>query len=251
MDVLPSMEPAYDAFAWFYNRYWNERFHQSAFPVLQRIFLAKLPEKAKVLDLCCGTGYLARILVSRGLRITGVDASAEMVRYAKENEPQAEFHVGDIREFRFPCRFDGAVSTFDSLNHILALPDLQRVFRNVGRALRKRALFAFDMLFEAAYRARWADNYALVRNDHVLAITGEGFDAGNKLAHCRITMFRLENGAWQRSDTVVTERCYTAEEVTSALEAAGFGGVALYDARDLGMQGDLGEGRVFVTARRA
>ncbi len=245
-----SMEPAYDAFAWFYNRYWNERFHQSAFPVLQRIFLAELPENARVLDLCCGTGHLACLMASRGLRVTGIDVSAEMVRYARENAPMAEFRVGDIREFRFPARFDGAVSTFDSLNHILTPADLERAFRNVSRALKRGGLFAFDFLLDTACRTHWSGDYTLVRDDHVLAIAGADFDAASRLAHCRITMFRLEGGAWQRSDTVVTERCYSTGEVTDALGSAGFGGVTLYDACDLGMAGDLGEGRVFVTARR-
>ena len=249
MDVLPSIEPAYDAFAWFYNRYWSERFHQVAFPALQRIFLAHFSGKAKVLDVCCGTGHLARLLVSRGLRVTGIDVSPEMVRYARQNAPDAEFIVADCREFCPPGRFHGALCTFDSLNHILTQPELRQVFANVGRALRKGGLFAFDVLLEDSYRTRWADHYALVRDDHVLVIAGDSFDETSKLACCRITMFRLHGGTWCRSDTTVTERCYAAEEITRALNAEGFGDLTFYDARDLGMQGDLGEGRVFVTAR--
>lgn len=249
MDVLPSIEPAYDAFAWFYNRYWSERFHQVAFPALQRIFLAHFSGKAKVLDVCCGTGHLARLLVSRGLRVTGIDVSPEMVRYARQNAPDAEFIVADCREFCPPGRFHGALCTFDSLNHILTPHELRQVFANVGRALRKGGLFAFDVLLEDSYRTRWADHYALVRDDHVLVIAGDSFDETSKLACCRITMFRLHGGTWCRSDTTVTERCYAAEEITRALNAEGFGDLTFYDARDLGMQGDLGEGRVFVTAR--
>jgi len=64
---------AYDYFAWFYNRYWNEEFHSLAFPILERIWLARLPEAARILDACCGTGYLAGILAERGYKVTGVD----------------------------------------------------------------------------------------------------------------------------------------------------------------------------------
>ncbi len=219
--------------------------------MLQRIFVSKMPANARVLDVCCGTGYLARLLVSRGLRVTGIDVSAEMVGCARRNVAEAEFLVADCRDFHLPGRFHGAVSTFDSLNHVLTMPDLERVFCNVHQALRRGGLFAFDMLLEEAYRTRWADNFALVRDDHVLAITGNGFHETTRLAECRITMFRLDGNVWQRSDITVTERCYTAQEITQALDAAGFTGINLYDARDLGMQGDLGEGRVFVTAQRA
>jgi len=240
----------YDAFAWFYDRYWNERFHQAAFPVIERIFLSQLPRGAAVLDLCCGTGYLARLLMTRGFRVTGIDGSRAMVRCARRNVPEAEFRVADCRRFRSANLFHGVVSTFDSLNHVLTAPELEQVFINVARATRKGGLFAFDILLEYAYRTKWADNFALVRDDHVLAITGDGFHESTGIAQCRITMFRLIKGNWQRSDVTVQERCYTTSEVTRALEGAGFGDVAILDARDLGMQGELGEGRAFVTTRR-
>ncbi len=37
---------AYDDFAWFYNRYWNEEFHALAFPILERIWLPRVPPAA-------------------------------------------------------------------------------------------------------------------------------------------------------------------------------------------------------------
>src|ERR1043166_3636591 len=110
---------AYDDFAWFYNRYWNEEFHGAAFPILERIWLERLPPRANVLDICCGTGYLAGLLTGRGCRVTGIDVSAEMISYARGNVPGAEFHVADVTTFEPRGSFDAAVSTFDSLNHII------------------------------------------------------------------------------------------------------------------------------------
>ena len=46
--------PAYDNFAWFYNRYWSQEFHSAASPILERIWLPRLAERARVLDVCCG-----------------------------------------------------------------------------------------------------------------------------------------------------------------------------------------------------
>ncbi|MFN7992495.1 MAG: class I SAM-dependent methyltransferase [Bryobacteraceae bacterium] len=244
------MASPYDVFAWFYDRYWNERFHHAAFPVIERIFLSHLPRRAAVLDLCCGTGYLAGLIVPRGFRVTGIDGSREMIRCARRKVPEAQFRVADCRRFRSGDLFDGVVSTFDSLNHILTAAELEQVCMNVARATKKGGLFAFDILLEQAYRTKWADNFALVRDDHVLAITGDGFHESTGIAQCRITMFRHIKGKWQRSDVTVQERCYTTSEVTRALEGGGFSGVTIYDARDLGMQGELGEGRAFVTARR-
>ena len=152
--------------------------------------------------------------------------------------------------FHLPQAFDAAVCTFDSLNHILALKDLQAAFRHVAAVLKPGALFAFDVLLEGAYQTNWGQSFALVRDDHVLTITGSGFDFRTRKARCTITMFRLIAGVWQRSDVTIHERCYTGKEISSALEQAGFGETSCYDAGDLGMAGQLGEGRTFFVAVR-
>jgi SAM-dependent methyltransferase len=247
----PAPPPAeYDAFAWFYNRYWSEDFHSVAFPVLQRIWLAHTPRRARILDVCCGTGYLAGLLGERGYSVAGVDASAEMIRWARENVPAASFIVARADDFRLPCEFDAAVCTFDSLNHLLSAKELRGAFRRVAAALKPGAAFAFDMLLEEAYQTHWGEAFAIVRDDHVLTITGAAYDFRTRLAQCRITMFRLLSDAWRRADAVIHERCFTPGEIDAALDAAGFGETTCYDARDLGMGGDLGIGRTFYVARR-
>ena len=240
----------YDEFAWFYNRYWNEEFHSLAFPILERIWLPRLPKKARVLDVCCGTGYLAALLTARGIQVTGIDASEPMIAHARENVPAAEFQVADASTFHVKGRCEGAVSTFDSLNHLLSLEALQGCFRSVARALKPGAPFAFDMLLESAYQTNWTDAFTLVRDDHVLLLSGSGFDFRTRMAQCRITMFRLLDGAWRRSDVEVHERCYSTREIDDALAGAGFEAVSYYDARDLGMRGQLGQGRTFVVTTR-
>ena len=241
---------AYDDFAWFYNRYWNEEFHSLAFPILERIWLNRVPPAARILDVCCGTGYLADLLAARGYRVHGFDASAEMIRHACRNVPGAEFNVADAATFHSQTIYDAAVSTFDSLNHILETETLQAAFRNIARALGRGSWFAFDMLLEDAYKTSWAENFNLVRDDHVLTITDSGYDYRTRIASCTLTMFRLIDNAWRRADVTVRERYFTTEEIGAALDRAGFGELMCYAARDLGMAGELGEGRTFFVARR-
>lgn len=240
----------YDDFAWFYNRYWNEEFHSLAFPILERIWLPRLPRKGRILDVCCGTGYLAGLLVEQGYRVAGIDASPAMIAHARENVPKAAFQVADASEFKVLGKFDGAVSTFDSLNHILSEKALLAAFQRIAAALKPGAPFAFDMLLESAYQTNWTDNFTLVRNDHVLLLTGAGFDLRTREAQCRITMFRLLDGVWRRSDVEVHERCYTMKEIDTALRHAGFEQTECYDARDLGMNSQLGQGRTFIITTR-
>jgi SAM-dependent methyltransferase len=240
----------YDDFAWFYDRYWGEEFHAAAFPILERIWLRRLPPAAHVLDVCCGSGHLAARLAARGCRVTGLDVSSEMIACARLNAPTAEFVVADAARFRLPTDCDAAVSSFDSLNHLTDPGALEAAFGNIAAALRPGGLLAFDMLLEEAYRMHWGESFALVREDHLLTITGGAFDARSRMARVNVTMFRLLDGAWQRSDTTVEERCYSTDEISNALTRAGFGELLCYDAGDLGMDGQLGEGRTFFVATR-
>jgi trans-aconitate methyltransferase len=190
------------------------------------------------------------LLTARGYRVTGIDASAEMIAHARQNVPAAAFQVADASRFRVLGKFDAAVSTFDSLNHILSEQDLQAAFQRTAAALKPGAPFAFDMLLESAYQTNWTDAFTLVRDDHVLVLSASGFDFRTRLAQCRITMFRLLDGVWKRSDVEVQERCYTTSQIDAALSRAGFEQTACYDARDLGMSGQLGQGRTFVVTTR-
>ena len=241
----------YDDFAWFYDRYWGEEFHSAAFPILDRIWLRRLPPAARVLDVCCGTGHLSALLTARGFHVTGLDVSREMIACARANAPAAEFMVADAANFRLPGDRDAAVSTFDSLNHLLEPAALSSAFRNIAAALRPGGLLAFDMLLEEAYRTHWGESFALVRDDHLLSLTGGAFDARSRLARVDVTMFRLLDGAWQRSDATVEERCYSVDEISNSLTLAGFGELLCYDAGDLGMAGPLGEGRTFFVATKS
>jgi len=247
---MSTQPAAYDPFAWFYDRYWHQQFHSRAFPIVERLLLGRLPAGAKILDVGCGTGHLAARLAARGFRVTGIDASPAMLAYARRNAPGEVFVEADARDFRLKERFDAAVSTFDTLNHLLLFADLARAVKRVAAALQPGAPFLFDILLEEAYREHWQEELSIVEPDHVLVLSGGAFDARDRRAHCRMTMFRLVEGAWERSDTVISERCYSREEAGAALERAGFGPPACYDARDLGMEGEIGAGRVFFVAEK-
>ncbi len=237
----------YAPLAWFYDRYWGAQYHRLVLPILERLLLCSLPSGSSILDVCCGTGHLARELISRGYRVTGIDGSEEMLVYARKRAPQGEFLAADARDFTLPGSFRAAVSTFESLNHILLGNELLEVFQNVRAVLVGGGSFFFDLLTEEAYTTLWQKSSATVEDDNVCILRG-GYDGKERLGKSEITLFRLE-GTWKRTDLRLFQRCHEPTEVRSALERAGFTEISLYDARaDLGMAGDMAVGRVFFTA---
>ncbi len=142
----------YDPFAWVYNKHWGESFTHLALDVMEKLVLPYLPAKARILDLCCGTGQLAQRLIAHGYQVTGLDGSGEMLRFARENAPAAEFIMDDARSFKVPAVYHAVVSTFDSLNHIMSLKELTSVFHNVYAALQEGGFFFFDLNMEEGYK---------------------------------------------------------------------------------------------------
>jgi 2-polyprenyl-3-methyl-5-hydroxy-6-metoxy-1,4-benzoquinol methylase len=51
-----------------------------------------------VLDAGCGEGFLARVLVARGARVTGVDLSPRLVELARRKDPcgAIDYRVADL-----------------------------------------------------------------------------------------------------------------------------------------------------------
>src|SRR5262245_41485292 len=121
----------YDRFAWFYNRYWGGEFSRPALSIYNVILFPHLTPGCRVLDLCCGTGQIAAGLIEHGFQVTGIDGSEAMLKFARENAPQAQFVHADARSFDLPKEYEAVLSAFDSLNHIMELEQLIAVFRRV------------------------------------------------------------------------------------------------------------------------
>jgi ubiquinone/menaquinone biosynthesis C-methylase UbiE len=104
-----------------------------------------------VLDVGTGTGRAALSLARRGARVTGVDASAEMLRVAKERAAASglslTFDVGDAHRLGFPDRsFASAVS----LRVLMHTPDWRVCLRELCRVADDRVVFDYPAACSAA-----------------------------------------------------------------------------------------------------
>jgi SAM-dependent methyltransferase len=235
----------YDDFAWMYNRHWGNRFTPGALAVLGELVLPEIPDNASILDLCCGTGQLANLLSEEGYRVTGIDGSEEMLKYARENSPDVTFICDDARMFNLPPSFNLVTSFFDSLNHVLTIEELKSVFNNVHSCLLDEGLFLFDMNLEPGFMAQWQGYYGIVEDDHV-CLFPQSYDLETRIARFEATMFRLTD-YWYRSDVTLLQKCYPVEEITRALSEAEFSILDTFDySLELGRQDLSAEsGRVF------
>ncbi len=86
-------------------------------PCLER-FLAFLPPLGSVLDLGCGSGEpIARWLVDRGHRVTGIDSSPAMLAMCRRRMPDQHWIAADMRGLVLGRAFNGILA-WDSFFHL-------------------------------------------------------------------------------------------------------------------------------------
>ena len=105
----------------------------------------------EILDVGTGTGRGAIALAARGARVTGVDASAEMLtvarRRAQETGVQVEFVQGDAHGLAYPDRAFDAVVCLRVLMHT---PDWRQSLGELCRVAKQRVVFDYPALMSAA-----------------------------------------------------------------------------------------------------
>lgn len=98
------------------------------------VILEGLPPGARVLDVGCGTGNLiARHIVRRGYRVTGVDQSQRMLEIAGRVIPEAELIHADMVRVQLDGTFAAAVA-WDSIFHV-ERKHHAAVYRKLARSL--------------------------------------------------------------------------------------------------------------------
>ncbi|MFL6350274.1 MAG: class I SAM-dependent methyltransferase [Bryobacteraceae bacterium] len=248
---MPDPPPSsYDDIAGMYHALWADWYFPAAQPALESLFFSQVPTGTSVLDVCCGSGHVTKELVKRGYKVTGIDASSALIAQARKDLPQVDLQVQDARAMQLPSRYNAALSTFDSLNHILWMDELCQVFERVHAVLMPNGLFVFDMNVERAYlhdHQRWTVNIA----DESVGLVRGTYSPREKKASTEIIWFVKagENNVWKQHRSVVEQRCYTRTEIVAALDHTGFRDIEAISAEDLGVTADLGFGRIFFLAR--
>ncbi|MBX3595511.1 class I SAM-dependent methyltransferase [Sphingomonas sp.] len=133
-DLYHRYAPAFDAARRrdFPERAWFDRFMRS------------IPRGGHLLDLGCGGGEpVARYLIDRGYRLTGVDIAPAMIQLARTRFPRQTWMEADIGTLAAePGSYDGIVA-WDSLSHLREETQRQLVIR-MAQWLRRGGVALFN-----------------------------------------------------------------------------------------------------------
>jgi len=94
----------------------------------------------KVLEIGCGSGSFAKLLIQRfpTIQLTAVDISDQAITNAKKNIPGIDFQVADAQNLQFEdSSFDFVISC-ETLEHI---PEPKKMLKEMHRVLKKSGRF--------------------------------------------------------------------------------------------------------------
>lgn len=137
----------------------------------------ELPQRAKVLDLCCGMGRHSMALAEAGFEVTGVDLSEVLLREARRNDPEQRvtWLQADMRKLPFTGGFDAVVNLFSSFGYFKEDHEHIQVLREIKRVLKPDGRFIIDYL-NPSYTA-----------DHLIP-ESERMDEGQRIVERRMIM---------------------------------------------------------------
>ena len=186
-------ERLFDRIAAYYDVLHDDVDYAGECTLLETVFSRFMPRRpASLLDLGCGTGNHALILARREYQVTGIDASAAMLRVARakvRGRRNPAFLREDMRSFELGRRFDAAVCMDGSFTHLLTERDLLAHLRAVRRHLNPDGVYAFEFAqalrketegpgwihHEGATEILWLYDLAFDRRRHLLTAKNRFF----------------------------------------------------------------------------
>ena len=243
---------AYHALAESYDRLTNDVDYDATVDFYYEILSREGITPRTAVDLACGTGSVALRLAEKGLRVTAVDMSWEMLTTAQQKAAEAglypQFVCQQLQQLQLPRGVDLAVCALDSMDYILDPKDCQTAIQRIYKALNPGGCFIFDVNTPEKLRAMDGQVF-LDEDDDVYCVWRGEFDDETNICTYGMDLFQRQGSVWNRSFEEHREYAYSAEELVSWLKEAGFTSVKVYGDRKFAAP-EPGEQRIYLKARK-
>jgi SAM-dependent methyltransferase len=219
----------YGDFSAVYDRLMQREDYETRGDYLLQVFAAHGAHPKSLIDLGCGGGRMTRLLADRGVDMIGVDGSPQMLSIATAETPVNSgilWVCQDLRELDLYGTCEGAISTYDCLNHLTGDGDLRRFFRRLYFFLDPGALLVFDANTPYKHTTVLGDNTFVYDTPDVYCVWQNHTE--NLTTRITLDLFIPQEEGYLRVGEQFSERGYTTEEIEQA--AAGkFALQAVYD----------------------
>ena len=243
---------AYHELAFSYDRLTNDVDYEATVDFYDEILKRDGVQPRTAVDLACGTGSVALLLAGKGLQVTAVDMSWEMLTVAQQKAQEADLDIRfvcqSLQKLHLPVGVDLAVCALDSMDYILDPNDCAQAIKRIYKALNPGGCFIFDVNTPEKLRAMDGQVF-LDEDDDVYCIWRGVFDEETNICSYGMDLFRRSGNVWQRSFEEHREYAYSADQLVLYLRDAGFTSIGVYGERKFTAP-EAGEQRIYLKARK-
>lgn len=243
---------AYHELAQSYDRLTNDVDYDATVDFYYEILKREGLSPRTAVDLACGTGSVALRLAQRGLQVTAVDMSWEMLMVAQQKAAEAaiypQFACQKLQQLHLPKGVDLAVCALDSIDYILDPADCKKAIQRIYKVLNPGGCFIFDVNTPEKLRAMDGQMF-IDEDDDVYCVWQGEFDETKNICCYGMDLFQRDGQVWHRSFEEHKEYAYSAEQLVGYLKDAGFTSIAVYGDRTFDAPGE-GEQRIYLKARK-
>ena len=226
---------AYNEFAYFYDEFNGEADYEALYAQVKARLDAHGISSGILADLGCGTGELTLMLAQAGYDMIGIDQSEEMLCVVRDKAEQLGLSGGLLLLQQDLCALDlygtirGAVSTFDTLNHIA---HLDKAIANATFFMEKGGVFLFDMNTPYKHQAVLGENVFTFEEEDARCVWRNHYDPDARRVTITVDIDYQETGEHFHEEFF--EYTYTLEEIKAALEKNGFTLESVCDGESFG-----------------
>ena len=206
-----------------------------------------------LLDLACGTGEFSNRFAEKGISVIGVDISEEMLSIAQGKSAELGNDIlyvcQDAADLDLYGKVDGAVCLLDSLNHIIDYEKFCDAISRVSLFLEDNGLFVFDLNTVYKHREVLGDNTFVMDEEGVYCVWQNFFNPEKNTVDICLDFFEENEEHYIRSSEDITEKAYTEDEISAALQKAGLEILAVYGDMTYEKPTETCERAVYVTRK--
>lgn len=244
----------YKEFAYFYDELNGAADYRRLHRFIRRTFKRYGLNRGIVADLGCGTGSLSLLLAKDGYDMLSVDLSEDMLEVLAEKLERAPALRGriqllqqDLEALDLFGTIQGAVSTFDTFNHIGPDEKLCAAIRRAAFFMDRDAIFIFDMNTPYKHRCFLKNREYEVEAPDAACVWSSRTDE-NLTASITVRTTQKSNGEVYEEN--FSEYCYSADRVREMCAAAGLEVLQLLDGDTFRPLKDTSQRMLFVTRKQ-
>lgn len=187
----------------------------------------------KMCDCACGTGSMTIQFAKRGINVTGMDLSRDMLEIAAVKARRAAqkivFTAQDMTQLELPRPVDAIVCACDGVNYLIDPGAPEKFFRAAHAAIKPGGCLAFDISSRYKLESVIDNGFFGEERDDVAYIWSNKLDQESHIVDMDLTFFlRQENDLYRRFEEKHRQRAHSVDEIVAALEDSGFENIKVY-----------------------